>query len=84
MPDRKEPRRFGKPKKPLACEESRKCVTCGKLLPAGVRYCVSCGTHDQADLDARVADVDVELERRSERNSMRWFLSRISFGFWRF
>lgn len=84
MPDRKGARRFGKPRKPAPYEESRKCVTCGKMLPVGVRYCVSCGTHDAADLDSRVADVDVQLERRRERNAMLWFLQRISFGLWRF
>jgi len=61
---RKEAARIGKPKKPAPYELAQKCVTCGKMLPAGVRYCVSRGTHDQAEFDSRVADLDVELERR--------------------
>jgi hypothetical protein len=81
MPGRK---RFGKPKKPLNCEQSRKCVTCGKILSAGVSYCVSCGTHDEADLDTRVADLGPQLERRRQREFMQWLLYRMSFGFWRF
>ncbi|HEY2250011.1 MAG TPA: hypothetical protein VGH74_03080 [Planctomycetaceae bacterium] len=81
MPGRK---RIGRPKKPLPCEQSRKCVTCGKTLPAGVRYCVSCGTHDEADLDARIADLDVQVERRRQREFLHWLLARISFGLWRF
>ena len=72
------------PKKRTPHDRPRKCITCGKTLPAGVRYCVSCGTHDEAELDSRVADVDAELERRRERNRMLQFLNRISFGFWRF
>jgi hypothetical protein len=54
------------------------------MLPAGIRYCVSCGSHDQAELDRRVADVDVELERHRELNRMLRFVNWISFGFWRF
>jgi hypothetical protein len=81
MPDRK---RIGRPKKPLACEQSRKCVGCGKTLPVGVRYCVSCGIHDEAELDSRIADLDVQVERRREREFMAWLLTRISFGLWRF
>jgi hypothetical protein len=65
-------------------DRPRKCITCGKMLPVGIRYCVSCGTHDEAELDRRVADVDVELERHRELNRMLWLLNRISFGFWRF
>ena len=72
------------PKKQKLHDQQRKCVTCGKTLPPGVRYCVSCGTHDEADLDARVADVDVQLEQRHERNALLRFLTYISFGFWRF
>jgi hypothetical protein len=81
MPDRK---RFGRPKKPLPCEQPRKCISCGKTLPAGVRYCVSCGVHDEVDLDARVADLGVQLERRRKREFMAWLLTRMSFGLWRF
>jgi len=84
MSSRKGSRRFGKPRKPLPCEHQRKCITCGKTLPAGVRYCVSCGTHDQADLDERVADLDVQVERSRERSFMLMWLSRLSFGLWRF
>jgi ribosomal protein L32 len=84
MPSRKGSRRFGKPKKPLPCEQSRKCITCGKTLFAGVRYCVSCGTHDEVDLDSRTADLDEQVKRSRERNFMEWFLFRISFGLWRF
>ncbi len=74
----------GMPRKRRPCDQPRKCVTCGKTLPAGVRYCVSCGTHDETELDTRVADVDVQLERsRHEHSVMLRFLSYISFGFWR-
>jgi hypothetical protein len=62
----------------------RKCVTCGRTLPKGVTYCVTCGTHDEADLDARVADLDRQVERSRQREYMRWLLSRMSFGLWRF
>jgi hypothetical protein len=81
MPGRK---RFGRPKKLLPCEQSRKCITCGKTLPAGVRYCVSCGTHDEADLDSRIADLDGQVDRRRQREFVTWLLTRISFGLWRF
>jgi hypothetical protein len=50
----------------------------------GVRYCVSCGIHDEAELDSRIADLDVQVERRREREFMAWLLTRISFGLWRF
>jgi hypothetical protein len=53
-------------------------------LSAGVSYCVSCGTHDEADLDTRVADLGPQLERRRQREFMQWLLYRMSFGFWRF
>jgi len=64
-------------------EQPRQCVTCGKTLPAGVRWCVSCGTHDQADVDARVADLGVQIEKRRERNRWMSFLNRLTFWFWR-
>jgi hypothetical protein len=83
MPSRKGTR-FGKPRKPLPCEQSRKCITCGKVLPAGIRYCVSCGTHDEAELDSRVADLEPQLERRRQREFMMRLLSRLTFGLWRF
>jgi hypothetical protein len=54
------------------------------MLPAGIRYCVSCGTHDETDLDARVADLDVQVERSRQRNFMLLWLSRLSFDLWRF
>jgi len=65
-------------------DRPRTCVTCGKTLPAGVRWCVSCGTHDEVELDARVADLDSQIERSRERNRMMVFLSRLTFGLWRF
>jgi hypothetical protein len=83
MPSQKGSRRFGKPKKPMPCEQSRKCITCGKMLPAGVRYCVSCGTHDEVELDSRIADLDEQVKRSRERNFMLIWLSRLSFGLWR-
>lgn len=64
-------------------DQPRKCVTCGKTLPTGVRFCVSCGTHDEAELDARVADLAGQLERRRERNKLMMFLNRLTFGLWR-
>jgi hypothetical protein len=64
-------------------DSPRQCVTCGKTLPAGVRWCVSCGTHDEAELDARVAGLDAQIERSRERNRMLLFLSRLTFGLWR-
>ena len=77
-------RRIGKPKKPAPYELPRKCITCGKMLPAGVSYCVSCGTHDEEELDSRVADLDAQVQRSRERNFMLSVLSRLSFGLWRF
>ncbi len=59
-------------------------MTCGKMLPAGIRYCVSCGTHDETELDARIADLDDQVQRSRERNFMLLWLSRLSFGLWRF
>jgi len=44
---------------------------------------VSCGTHDEADLDARVADLGLQIDRRRARNRMLQFLSRLTFGLWR-
>ena len=76
--------KFGKPRKRTADDRPRKCITCGKTLPAGVRYCVSCGTHDESELDARVADLDNEVERSRKRNYMLLVLTRLSFGLWRF
>ncbi len=73
--------RFNKPKPE---ERPRKCITCGKMLPVGMRYCVSCGTHDETELDTRVADLDVQVERSRQRNFMLMWLSRLSFGLWRF
>jgi len=81
MPERK---RIGRPKKPLPCQESRKCVGCGKTLPVGVRFCVACGTHDETDLDTRIADLDVQIERRRQRSTLHWLLYRMTFGLWRF
>ena len=64
-------------------DRPRKCVNCGKMLPVGIRYCVTCGSHDQADLDTRVADLDEQVKRSRERNFMLIWLSRLSFGLWR-
>ncbi len=72
------------PKKRKPDDRPRKCITCGKVLPAGMRYCVSCGTHDETELDARVADLDAQVERSRQRNYMLMWLSRLSFGLWRF
>lgn len=71
------------PRKSKADDQPRKCVTCGKTLPAGVRWCVSCGTHDEVELDARVADLGNQIEKRRERNRMHLFLNRLTFGLWR-
>ena len=76
---------FGMPKKkrtPL--ERQRKCIQCGKTLPAGIRYCVSCGVRDDVELDAEIADLDNQVQRSRERNFMLMWLSRLSFGLWRF
>jgi hypothetical protein len=72
------------PRKKSSENLPRKCITCGKMLPAGVRYCVSCGTHDETDLDVRIADLDRQVERSRERNHLLLLLSRLTFGFWRF
>jgi hypothetical protein len=72
------------PKKRAPNERPRKCITCGKTLPRGIRYCVACGTHDEADLDTRIADLDEQVKRSHQRNFMTLLLSRISFGLWRF
>jgi len=77
-------RRFGKPKKPLACEQQRKCLTCGKTLAPGVRYCVSCGTHDETELDSQIADLDEQVKKSRQRTFMELWLARLSFGLWRF
>jgi hypothetical protein len=45
---------------------------------------VSCGTHDEEELDSRIADLDAQVERSRARNFMLMVLSRLSFGLWRF
>lgn len=75
------PRRTGKSEKSGA--KSRKCATCGKTLPNNVRFCVSCGTHDEAELDSRVADLDRQIERSRQRNYFHLWLSRLFYSFWR-
>ena len=40
--------------------------------------------HDQVALDARIADLDNQVQRHRERNFMLLWLSRLSFGLWRF
>ena len=71
-------------KKPRSDDRPRKCAACGKTLPAGIRFCLSCGTHDEAELDARIADLDAQVERSHQRNFMHLLLYRLTFGLWRF
>jgi len=72
------------PKKRALDDQPRKCVTCGKTLPPRITYCVSCGSHDVVELDAKVADLDDQIRRSHERNLMMMWLSRLTFGLWRF
>jgi hypothetical protein len=84
MADQKGPRRSGKSKKSAPSGQSKKCIACGKTLAEGVRYCVSCGTYDEVELDSRVAGLDEQIRRSRERNFFHLWLSRLLFGFWRY
>jgi hypothetical protein len=44
---------------------------------------VTCGTHDQAELDSRVAGLDIEAEKSRQRSFLLLALSRLTFGLWR-
>lgn len=83
MTSKKDPGRTSKPKNSKSGTRLRKCVGCGKTLPENVRYCVSCGAHDEVELDSRVADLDRQIQRSHERNFFHLWLSRLLFGFWR-
>lgn len=84
MTSQKGPRRTTKPKKSQSSAQYRKCITCGKTLPDDVRYCVSCGTHDEVDLDSRVADLGRQIERSNQRTFLHLWLSRLFYSFFRF
>ena len=84
MASQKGPRRTSQPPKSQSGVPVRKCVGCGKNLPDGVRFCVSCGTHDEAELDSRIADLDRQVEGSYQRTLFHRWLGRLFFGFWRF
>lgn len=52
------------------------CIRCRQPLPAGSRFCVSCGCHHDSDLLQTRAAMESEMARRKNRSALwrRFFL----------